>query len=219
LKETDIKIRAFILLILFGFTWYIIHNGKTVKPVPIKRPLADFPRLIGIWKVIKIIPSSEDVVRMLGVTDYIEYEYSSDKGKILDFYVGYYHAVGVDGAYHSPKNCLPGGGWGTASEKRVILTTERYGKVSVTEMIIQNGLARQVVFYWFQNRGRIIASEYWEKIYLVLDSLLKHRRDGAFVRVMMPCTADTVGDAEKALKEFSAVSIDELTKFLPGQEL
>ncbi len=218
-QDIDIKIRTFILLILFGCTWYIIHNGKTVKPVPIKRPLADFPRQIGTWNVINVIPSSDDVVCMLGVTDYIEYEYSNDKGKSLNFYVGYYHAVGVDGAYHSPKNCLPGGGWGIASEKRVTLPTARYGNVTVTEMIIQNGPARQVVFYWFQNRGRIIASEYWEKIYLVLDALFKHRRDGAFVRVMMPCTTETVADTEKALKEFSAVAIDELTRFLPGQEL
>ncbi len=212
------KIRAFILLLCFAFAGYLIHHTTTVKPVPIKTPLEKFPRQIGDWKVVETIPSPDSVVQMLGVTDYINYEFVNPAGKHINFYVGYYHAVGVDGAYHSPKNCLPGGGWGIASEKKVTLTVSN-GSATVTEMIIQNGPARQVVFYWYQNRGRIIASEYWEKIYLVFDALLKHRRDGAFVRIMAPCDKDSIQSTETELKSFSGMVLEELKEYLPGPEI
>jgi hypothetical protein len=95
-KEADIKIRAFILIILFGFIGYIVHHGKTVKPVPIKRPLAEFPRQIGKWHVDRVITSPDAVVEMLGVTDYINFDYVDSAGRHVDLYVGYYHAVGVE---------------------------------------------------------------------------------------------------------------------------
>ncbi len=213
------KIRILILLLCFAFSGYVIHHTNTVKPVPIKKPLAEFPRQLGEWKVEKIIPSSASVVQMLGVTDYINYEFVNPAGRHINFYVGYYHAVGVDGAYHSPKNCLPGGGWGIASEKKITLPVSNNGTATVTEMIIQNGPEKQVVFYWYQNRGRIIASEYWEKIYLVLDALLKHRRDGAFVRIMAPCHKDSIQSTEREMQRFSAEVLEELRRFLPGAEI
>ena len=212
------KSRIVILLLCFVSTGYLIHHTNTVKPVAIKIPLDKFPRQIGDWKVEEVIHSSASVVQMLGVTDYINYEFVNSVGKRVNFYVGYYHAVGVDGAYHSPKNCLPGGGWGIASEKKVTLPVKD-GAATVTEMIIQNGPARQIVFYWYQNRGRIIASEYWEKIYLVLDALLRHRRDGAFVRIMAPCNKDSIQARETELKRFAAMVLEELKSFLPGADL
>ncbi len=212
------KIRIVILLLCFACAGYLIHSTGTVRPVPIKTSLEKFPRQIGDWKVADIIPSSESVVQMLGVTDYINYDFVNFAGKHINFYVGYYHAVGVDGAYHSPKNCLPGGGWGIASVKKVTLPVKD-GAATVTEMIIQNGQARRIVLYWYQNRGRIIASEYWEKFYLVLDALLKHRRDGAFVRIIAPCNEDGIQTTETELKRFATVVLYELKRFLPGADL
>ncbi len=212
------KIRIIILLLCFAGAGYLILHTSTVKPVPIKTPLEKFPRQIGDWKVVEVIPSPDSVVQMLGVTDYINYEFVNPDGEHINFYVGYYHAVGVDGAYHSPKNCLPGGGWGIASEKKVTLPVKG-GTATVTEMIIQNGPARQIVLYWYQNRGRIIASEYWEKIYLVLDALLRQRRDGAFVRIMAPCNEDSIQTIETELKRFAAMVLEELERFLPGAAL
>ncbi len=91
--------------------------------------------------------------------------------------------------------------------------------VKIAELIIQNGPARQVVFYWYQNRGRIIASEYWEKVYLVLDALLMHRRDGAFVRIMIPCGTDKIAVAEAELEKFAGRALETLKQFLPGRKL
>lgn len=213
------KIRTAILLLLFILAGFMIHHSGTVEPVHIKRRLAEFPRRIGEWRVDRAINSSEAVVKMLGVTDYVNYNYVDPQGRHVDLYVGYYHAVGVDGAYHSPKNCLPGGGWGIAAVKEVELNFNNNFTAEVTEMIIQNGAARQVVIYWYQNRGRIIASEYWEKVYLVLDALLMHRRDGAFVRIMAYSAEDDLSGTEAELKKFSCAVLNTLKNYLPGKTL
>jgi len=86
-------------------------------------------------------------------------------------------------------------------------------------MIIRNGRQYQVVLYWFQNRGRIIASEYWEKIYLVIDALTKRRRDGSFVRLMAQTPDTSIETAEKLLIDFSEMAIPHLDNFLPGKKI
>ena len=60
-------------------------------------------------------------------------------------------------------------------------------EATVSEMLIRNGDEYQVVLYWFQNRGRIIASEYWEKIYLVLDALIKRTKRRQFYKNYVLC--------------------------------
>lgn len=156
---------------------------------------------------------------MLGVDDYIDYSYYDGNGNSVNLYVGFYESVGTGGGYHSPKNCLPGGGWGINSTKEIKITPRNTTgqPVKVSEMVIRNGNEYQVTLYWFQNRGRIIASEYWEKIYLVLDALLKNRRDGAFVRLMAYAPDGDIKIAEKSLNRFAELALPELTKFLPGK--
>ena len=156
---------------------------------------------------------------MLGVKDYIQYNYANQQGDQLNLYIGYYDAVGVTGTYHSPKNCLPGGGWGIAEVKKVPLQlggTNRGKPVTIAEMLIQNGSEYQVVLYWYQNRGRIIYSEYWEKIYLVLDALFKGRRDGSFVRIMMHVQNGNIQGTEEKAKQFAERVLVLLQDYLPG---
>lgn len=155
---------------------------------------------------------------MLGVDDYIEYNYSTPAGQPVNFYAAFYESVGTGGGYHSPKNCIPGGGWGIDAVKTVTFQPKGgQAPVTVAEMIIRNRNEYQVVFYWYQNRGRIISSEYWEKVYLVLDAILKKRRDGTFVRLMVPAPNGDIQQAEKVLQQFAAQAVTELENFLPGR--
>ena len=89
----------------------------------------------------------------------------------------------------------------------------------VTEMLIRNGDQYQVVLYWYQNRGRIIASEYWEKVYLVLDALTKNRRDGTFVRIIVQAQGNEIGKAEQTAQNFAEQAMGQLENFLPGSHL
>ena len=106
------KKNTIIVILLLVGTWFAVHNSSSITAVPITQELASFPNEIGQWHKIHSSTSSTDVVKLLGVDDEIHYTYQNTSGKLITLYVGYYKAVGVSGAYHSPKNCLPGGGWG-----------------------------------------------------------------------------------------------------------
>jgi EpsI family protein len=78
--------------------------------------------------------------------------------------------------------------------------------------IIEQGSDRQLLVYWYQGRGRAVASEYWGKIYTVLDSISRRRSDGAMVRVMIPLPK---GQSEQAALEASADLAAKIAPALP----
>jgi EpsI family protein len=212
------KGRVFLVLLLFAATWYVLHITAGVKAVPIKQSLAGFPQRLGDYHLSGAFQSSAAELTMLGVDDYIQYNYINSAGERINLYVGYYSAVGVTGSYHSPKNCLPGGGWNIASARQASLDVG--GKrTAIAEMLVQNGADQQVVMYWYQNRGRIIASEYWEKFWLLIDSFFMGRRDGAFVRVMTLVADGQVAAAEQRARGFAEMALPALNGFLPGARL
>jgi EpsI family protein len=89
----------------------------------------------------------------------------------------------------------------------------------VSQMLIRNGSEYQIVLYWYQNRGRIIASEYWEKVYLVIDAIAKGRRDGAFVRIMTEAEGSEIEAAKSRSRKFAEHAMMILTEYLPGSDL
>ena len=99
---------------------------------------------------------------------------------------------------------MPGGGWSITDLERVKLDIGgRDEPVNVNRVIIRNGQSKQLVYYWFKQRGRDIANEYWMKWYLLTDSLSRSRTDGSLVRLttpIMPNEKET--DAENRLNEF-----------------
>lgn len=210
--------RVFLVLALLAATFFALQGVSGTVRTPIKQSLAKFPTTLGEWKVISSRASTEAVIQMLGVDDYVEYNYTNPIGQPLNFYAAYYESVGTGGGYHSPKNCIPGGGWGIDSAKTVeIQAIGSRSPVKVSSMIIRNRNEYQVVLYWYQNRGRIIYSEYWEKIYQVLDAITMKRRDGTFVRLMAPAPDGNIDEAERILQQFAGLTLTELENFLPGR--
>lgn len=194
-----------------------MQGASGTHPTPILRPLNTFPQSLGDWRAQSQRQSSEAIIQKLGVDDYIEYNYVGPSGQGVNFYAAFYESVGTTGGYHSPKNCIPGGGWGIDAAKTVVVQSAKRGPVTVSQMLIRNGNQYQVVLYWYQNRGRIIASEYWEKVYLVLDAILKKRRDGTFVRVTAQALNGDIHQAEKDVQAIAGLAIDELDTYLPGK--
>lgn len=216
-SKTISPYRVLLVLFLLGSTFVLLQGVSGTLRTPIKQTLGKFPTMLADWKALSSRESTEAVVKMLGVDDYIEYNYADSTGRAVNFYTAFYESVGTGGGYHSPKNCIPGGGWGIDAVKTVEIQPKGRGSVTVSEMIIRNRNEYQVVFYWYQNRGRIIYSEYWEKIYLVLDAILMKRRDGAFVRLIAPAPGGDIQQAEKTLQQFAGLAISELDNFLPGK--
>ena len=113
---------------------------------------------------------------------------------------------------------MPGSGWNilrTSSEELTIPNTNP-GKVRVIKLILEKGSQKQIVLYWFQSRGRFIASEYMQKIYLVTDSITRRRTDGTFVRLISPATDGNEGKTVNCLKDFAKLLIPILQEYIPS---
>ena len=213
--------RITILLLILTVTYFVLNSTDTVTKTPILKPLELFPQQIGKWTLVKKHSLSAPIIEKLGTDDYIDYVYASPHGNPFYLYVSYFGAVGVTGSYHSPKNCLPGGGWKFTDIRPLKLHIHQSGprQVSVNLAFIQNRAEKQLMIYWFQNRGRIIASEYWEKIYLVIDSIFKRRRDGSFIRILTTFPENNSPENDPEIKEFVGKTLAALESFLPGHRL
>jgi EpsI family protein len=80
--------------------------------------------------------------------------------------------------------------------------------------VIQNGEYKSLMIYWYQGRGRNVASEYWGKVYTVLDSVRLRRSDGAMVRVTVRI-GNSEATAEQAAIEFASAASALLPEFVP----
>ena len=219
MKRRLSNIRIAIVLVFFAVAFLAIQMSQAVRETPIKQPLSGFPSEIGEWKFARKSFFSAPVIDMLGVNDYISYDYAEADGQVLNLYISYFTAVGVTGAYHSPQNCLPGGGWNIVAVEDIPLAKAPapHTGSAIKKVVVQKGSEQQVVLYWFQNRGRIIASEYWEKIYLVTDAIFKLRRDGSFIRIIG--LVPTGGDKDKFEQEmidFAGSVVGIASDFIPG---
>jgi EpsI family protein len=174
-----------------------------------------FPLEIDQWKGRK---SSLDVevYNILGVEDYILANFQKDKTSYVNLYVGFYQSQKKGDIIHSPKNCLPGAGWNIARTSVETIDMPGFPNgMQVLKLLLQKGPEKQVVLYWFQSRGRIIASEYMQKIWLVVDSIIKNRTDGSFVRLISPVVTDEQSTVS-LLKDFAKTVYPVLTQHIPG---
>ena len=160
----------------------------------------------------------QKIYDLVGVDDSFLANYSNPDIGHIQLYVGFYKSQKEGDLIHSPKHCVPGSGWNIirTSLEELRIPNHNPGTIKVIKLIIAKGSKRQIVLYWFQSRGRFIASEYMQKIYLVIDSITRHRTDGAFVRLIAPIFN---GDEKKTLtnlKSFASLLIPVLQEYLPS---
>jgi len=186
------------------------------EPVVPRTSLTDFPRQIGEWSGIPTEAFDPSVVAALGVDEYVNRYYASGT-RIAHLYLGYYRTQREGDAIHSPMNCLPGAGWLPVSTGTIDVRTGP-NPIRVNRYVIQKGLDRQMVLYWYQSHGRTIASDYWSKIYLVLDSIRLNRTDAALVRVIAPFDDASPAPehaAEETARSFVTDLYPQLGRYLP----
>jgi len=188
-----------LLLAATGGMAHLSHGEAT----PPAKPLSDFPSKIGPWAQVTEWPLDKETLDLLKVTDYLNRGYWEPglKQNLVGLYVGYFRSQRTGATIHSPKNCLPGAGWNPAQSSIYQLPLDDGRKVPINLYVLRKGLDEEVVLYWYQSHGRVVASEYWGKFYLVKDALLLNRTDAALVRVTVP-----VGDAGEAKAKETALS-------------
>ncbi len=136
----------------------------------------------------------------------------------VDFFAAYYHKETNGGYLHSPEACLPAGGWEVFRIEPVTidLPGTAFGQIRLNRTIIQKGLSKQLVYFWFEGRGRSIANDFEAKIYTVADSLVRGRRDVGIVRLITPIgETETEVVADARLRDFLMAHADQLHRFFP----
>lgn len=147
-----------------------------------------------------------DILDTLKLTDYFMGNFQRDDSPYpVNFYSAWYEEQRKGASIHSPKSCLPGGGWEILQHTtEAIPEIDAYGEpLRVNRVLMQMGEARQLVYYWFQGRGRIITNEYMAKWYIFWDSLTRNRTDGALMRLITYVPEGSeVADAEDRLNRY-----------------
>lgn len=201
--------RFWLMIAVLAGAAFGLHHLSHGEAIPLSQALGTLPMQLQGWQG-SDVPIEPRIVRNLGVSDYLKREYRMSDGFRVLLYVGYYKTQRTGQSIHSPKNCLPGAGWEPVSAGKRTLSLSNGQQAIVNQYVVENGLQREFVLYWYQSHGRIIASEYWGKIYMVLDALRLNRTDAALVRVSIPIiNGDERTSSEHAVafaKEFLAQS-------------
>ena len=186
--------------------------------VPSRTSFASFPLHVGGWSGSRA--AMEPVyLDALKLDDYILADYVQGDAGPVNLYVAWYDKQNTGESTHSPKGCLPGGGWRIHDLRQVDLAAVKIGgqPLRVNRVLIQYDNQRELVYYWFLQRGRVVTNEYLVKWYLLVDSVRKHRTDGALVRVIVPMTPTmTEAAADRLLSGFVADMGPRLEPYVPG---
>jgi exosortase D (VPLPA-CTERM-specific) len=192
---------------------------KTQQEVlPQRQDFSGFPMTIENWRGDE--DQLEDIyLRSLKLDDYLIGDYVDSPGSAVNFYVAYYASQQAGSAAHSPRSCIPGGGWEIDGVTQIYVPGLQVNgqSLNVNRLVIKRGEIKQLVYYWFQQRGRIITNEWLVKWYLFFDSLTKHRTDGALVRLTTSIgVGEEWADGDKRLTDFAGKVVPLLDDYIPN---
>jgi EpsI family protein len=196
-------------------TFLFLNLRSAGEPVQVRKPLDAFPTVLGAWQAREGTILDPDSVNVLKVDDYVMRRYVDNSGQSVSLFLGYW-ASRRKGAYiHSPKNCLPGDGWEPVEASRLTIAPPPPSTpIAVNRYLVQKDGAMQVVLYWYQSHGRVMASEVAAKIELVRGAIAYNQTDGALVRVSSPVS----GGAQETtgrLVRFVETLHPRLSEYLP----
>ena len=217
-RVTPLIILSVILLLTLPVSAMISDREELV---PQRDSFAVFPLLRGNW-IGRESSLDDDTLGILRLTDYISADFrQGSNGLPVNFYIAYYQSQRRGSSIHSPRSCIPGGGWLISDLQQVSLDdTPGLSGLRVNRMVITRDMHRQLVYYWFAQRGRVLTSEYVAKWYLFEDALTMKRSDGALVRLVTSVPPDTdIAEADARLREFLTEFYPILPDFLPGEQI
>ena len=186
-------------------------------PPPARQSLLEFPLQLGAWQGVSS-PMERQYLDALQLDDYVLADYSAVEKVPVNVYVAYYESPKKGRSSHSPKQCIPGGGWEIMSFEPLQLDRApgMSGGLDANRVVIQKGGQKQIVYYWFKQRDRWIANEYAVKFFLFWDSLTRHRADGALVRLVSGVHAgETEAIADSRLQTMAGLVTPLLGRYVP----
>ncbi len=211
---------------VLGLNFYIYHYFANDPVIPPRATFADFPRdLPEGWTCVPEV-MEDDVIKNLGVTDYLICTYiQAEKNWIAGFYVGYHETQvreegggSSENSIHTPAHCLPGSGWDIIRNETVPLNLPGMPQpgAKVKRLLIAKGQQRHLVYYWYQSRGRVIAEDWQKIVYVGYDRATRGRTDGALVRFTLPVYRKDEAAAEEVFLSLAPGVLQRLPEFVPN---
>jgi EpsI family protein len=214
-----------VALAFLGLNFYIYHFLATDEVHPSRVEFASFPTKIGEWECREKAVMDPDSERVLGVTDYLLCDFVNlEERALIGVYAGYHQSQarkaggGNDKLIHPPKHCLPGSGWDIIGAKQLALDIPgmpEYPAV-VNRFVVAKGEQRQLVYYWYQSRGRIIASDWKKIVYLFLDRARTNRTDGSLIRFSIPLPPGSPEEeSDQRIMDLASELVPLLSDYIP----
>lgn len=194
------------------------YLSNRVDQVPDRTTFIEYPLQHNDW-LGRESALETNVLNTLKLTDYFIGNYTQKSSAFpVNVYTAWYEEQRKGASIHSPKSCLPGGGWVIQSHTIAALDdVDASGQpLNVNRVVMQMGEHKQLVYYWFQGRGRNITNEYMAKWYIFWDSLTRNRTDGALVRLItyVPEGSD-ISDADQRLVDYLSAFYPLFPEYIP----
>jgi len=215
-RQSSSTAAQFVLATTLILATALFLRARTHNEVfPPRAQLNTFPaQLAGFTGFDRAIP--QDELTILGPGDFLLRDYDSPRQPPVNLFIAYFPSQRTGETPHSPQHCLPGAGWAPIENKRIQLALPGHAPFPANRYVIAMGDARQLVLYWFWAHDRGVASEYWNKYYLVKDSIQLHRSDGSLIRLITPMSpGETPEQAQSRLEPFASSLLPQLNTYIP----
>lgn len=214
MKANRRAVYLFTALALILAAAVLSYLGSDVQPQRLRAPLDHLPRVIDGWQAMAPDRKLDDrTMELLKPQSYLLRNYRK-QGRAIALFVAYFGLQQEGQMIHSPRNCLPGGGWEISSRKQVTVPGPN-GGWRVNHLILQSELDRLSVLYWYQGRGRVEPNEYWERLSLITDAVRMRRNDGALLRLTMVMPRQGGQEFLEAELTMAAALIPAMERLLP----
>ena len=190
-----------------------LHQRTEIQPP--RAAFVDFPMQLGTWEGRRSAMGAI-YLNQLKLSDYLYATYLRPADLPVNVWVAYYDSQRKGDSTHSPASCLPGGGWQFQSFGQYSVAVPG-ARLRVNRAVIAHGDERELMYYWFPQRGRDITSDYLLKWYLLWDAIARDRTDGALVRLIVPLppgTSPAAGDLQ--LQAFARAFVPDLSRYVPN---
>jgi exosortase D (VPLPA-CTERM-specific) len=208
-------------VILLAATLALSQGIELRQKVPALRSFGSFPLQVGEWSGARR-PLDSALLKAMNVSDYTLINYEDPQHNSINFYVAYYDSQQKGTSVHTPDTCLPGNGWTfvESGNRQVLIPAKGNMSIPVKRALMERSGSKELAYYWFPQRGRIVNSIYELKLFTFWDALTSKRTDGALVRLITPIYPnESPEQSERRLEQFAASVVPLLDEYLPGKQL